>query len=94
MEQRLLAQLSPQAKSADTWDCQYRVWGDIDAGYHLDHQLVRYTLSSRVASEDKVNFILATDAHDGCGIKVHNTVIGIDNLVILAAPQAFQGEWA
>ncbi len=55
---------------------------------HDHYILVRYTLCCRVASEEVSNYVAATDAHDGCGHKLHNTVIGMPgNVLALGLPQ-------
>lgn len=64
-------------------------WADLQTGYQLEHHLVRYVLASREVSMNFKTFVMACDAHDGCGKKLFNSVICCpDNVAILGPPQA------
>ena len=62
-------------------------WDDISQQYQLDHQLVRYTLAGRVALTHGRHKHFVKDAHSGYGLKLQNTVIAVNNLIVLAPPQ-------
>ncbi len=81
-----LRAVSPENGS---WDMQWQPMHEGTTKYELEHLLVRYAVASRMAAEGHQHFVIATDAHDGCGLKLHNTVIGLkSNLLIVTAPQA------
>ena len=67
-----------------TWTQQ-----DDAEAYELGNLLVKYVFGCRIASEGAKQIVIATDGHDGCGLTLHNTVIGLaDNRLLVAAPQA------
>lgn len=70
---------------------RWTTWKDLEGGYQLDHHLVRYVLAGREASLQCSTFVVACDAHDGCGKKLFNIVIGLPNNVAIVAPPQARG---
>ena len=49
---------------------------------------LRYVMSTREASVGQNTFVLACDAHDGCGRKLFNTIGLFNGVAFVAPPQA------
>jgi hypothetical protein len=84
---------SPKELAGGELDCKWTTWKDYDQGYQMEHQLLRYVLAGRETALHQRRFVLACDAHDGCGKKLFNTVIGLPcNVTIIAPPQVVYNE--
>ena len=71
----------------EAMSCRWATWQDVGAQYQLDHMLVRYCLSCRIALQRGRVYHFVTDAHTGCGPKMANTPIARGNVMALAVPQ-------
>jgi hypothetical protein len=71
-----------------TWSSTFRGWEDVETRHALDHLLLRATLTGGVLYDKCLSWVVASDAHDGCGKKLFNSVMtNAANLAIVGCPQ-------
>ena len=55
---------------------RYVKYKDLAEGYQMEHMMLKYMLGCREAIKHKSHIVMSSDAHDGCGRKFFNSVIG------------------
>ena len=89
MLEKALLRITKGEVECPTSSFRWVTWEDCETQYQLDHQLLRYVLSCRVTLGKPSHLHITTDAHTGCGLKLHNSLISKGNVVALAPPQAY-----
>ena len=75
-------------KSEEDDGCRYYLLQDAEHDYQQENMVFRYVNACREFSLVHNNFIISTDAHDGCGKKLQNTLVSTIGKLWLSPPQA------